>query len=318
MLNAIYFTVLSVLLIASFGLSQLLFGMLKLSPYLTPLAMLPMIALGPFTAAVMKLMRDFVREEPGFFAQDFKNALKSNLKQSTVIALVQYVVIWGLYVGIPFYYTAMTHTEGGTNIVYTIGLGVCLFVAFMLLFMSYYLYMMCVTLKLKIRELFKNASIFSFLCLLKNILLTVILGIFLFAVYEFVIYTIMWKNAFLWGVMILFFMFIFFGFIFYTIAFFTFPSIKKYILDPYYDKHPELTVNGESTPAPASGEIDFTADDNSKEESEYIYLNGRLVHRSSLNAEAIFDDSASQNDTDEEGMTEEQKEHIKSKYRRNN
>lgn len=317
MLNAIYFTVLTVLLIASFGLSQLLFGVFNLSPYLTPLALLPMIALGPFTAAVMKMCRDFVREEPGFFAQDLKNALKSNIKQSTVIALVQYIVIWGLYVGIPFYYTAMTQTEGGANVVYTIGLGVCLFVALMLLFMSYYLYMMCVTLKLKIRELFKNAAIFSFLCLLKNILLTVILGIFLFLVYEFVVYTIMWKNAFVWGLMILLFMLFFFGFVFYTIAFFTFPSIKKYILDPYYEKHPELTAEGENAPEVAGGEIDFAANDNAKEESEYVYLNGRLVHRSSLNAEAIFDDKSSQAEEENE-LTEEQKEHIKSKYKRCN
>ena len=315
MLNAIYFTVLTVLMIASFGLAQLLFSVLRLSAYLTPLALLPMIGLGPLTAAVMKLMRDFVREEPGFFAQDFKSALKSNIKQSTVIALVQYIVIWGLYVGIPFYYTAMTQTESGSNIVYTIGLGVCLFVALMLLFMSYYLYMMCVTLKLKIRELFKNAAIFSFLCLLKNILLTVILGVFLFATYELVMYTIMWKNAFMWGIMIMFFMLLFFGFIFYTIAFFTFPSIKKYILDPYYEKHPELTAEGETAPTPTDGEIDFSADDASKEESEYVYLNGRLVHRSSLNTEAIFDDKASLSVSDDSGLTEEQKEHIKSKYK---
>ena len=315
-LNVIYFTVLTVLIIASFGLSQLLFGVLGLSPYLTPLATLPLIALGPLTAAVMKICRDFVREEPGFFVQDFKNALKSNAKQSTVIALAQYIVVWGLYVGIPFYYSAMTQTEGGANIVYTIGLGVCLFVALMLLFMSYYLYMMCVTLKLKIRELFKNSAIFSFLCLLKNILLTVILGIFLFAVYELVVYTIMWKNAFMWGFMILFFMLLFFGFVFYTIAFFTFPSIKKYILDPYYEKHPELTAQGDTELEPTGGEIDFTADDSEAEQSEYVYLNGRLVHRSSLNTEAIFDDSASQQ-SDETALTEEQKEHIKSKYRRN-
>lgn len=317
LLNVIYFTALTVLLIVSFGLSYLLFDVFKLTAYLAPLALLPLIALGPVTAAVMKMCREYVREEPGFFWQDFKSALKSNIKQSTVIALVQYVIIWGLYVGIPFYRTAMQSTQGGANAVYTIGLGVCYFVVLMLVFMSYYLYMMCVTLKLKIRELFKNAAIFSFLCLLKNILLTVILGAFLFGVYELTVYTIAWKNAFVWGLMILFFMLIFFGFIFYTTAYFTYPSIKKFVLDPYYEKHPELTANGEDATAPTADEIDYNADDSEKEQSEYVYLNGRLVHRSSLNTESIFDDNVPQTDS-EESMTEEQKEHIKSKYKRNN
>ena len=315
LLNVIYFSALTVLLVISGGLAYLLFSVFKLTAYLAPIALLPLVALGPITAAVTRLCRDYVRREPGFMAEDFKLAIKNNWKQSTVIALFQYVVIWGLYVAIPFYYSGMNATEGSTHIFYVIGLGVALFVALMVLFMSYYLYMMCVTLKLKIRELFKNAAIFSFLCLLKNLALTAILGVFCAAVYELCIYTIYWKNALIYGLVISFFLILFFGFIFYTTSFFTFPSIKKYILDPYYKDHPEETAEGNKGNVDTGDTLDYIAPERDENESEYVYLNGRMVHRSAIDKETIFSDKEPI-DSGEEKLTQEQKEHIKSKYKR--
>ena len=81
--------------------------------------------------------------------------------------------------------------------------------------------------------------IFSMLCIGRNILLTLIL-LFWFLVNAIIVYfTIISGNAFVYGIMILFFMILTFGITFYTIAFFTFPPVKKYILDPYYEAHPE-------------------------------------------------------------------------------
>ena len=309
-LSAIYFTAVTLLLIISMALSNLMFEVLHLNNYLTPVAFLPLIVLGPITAAVIKLCRDFVRGEPSFMAEDFKLAFKRNWKQSTVIAIFQYVVIWVLYIAIPFYYNAMNATKDGESIFFTFGLGISLFVALIFIFMSYYLYMMCVTLTLKIRELFKNAAIFSFLCLLRNILLTIILGAFLALVFTLCLYTIQLKNALLYGIMIMFFMIIFFGFILYTVSFFTFPPIKKYILDPYYEKNPTLTAEGDNTEI--SPDTDYSNDDINSENSEFVYINGRMVHRSAVNAEKIFSDTAVEKEPEIVDSNEIEK--IKSKY----
>ncbi len=123
-LNILYFSVLTILLIASFGLSYLLFDVLKLTAYLAPVALLPMIGMGPATAVFIKLCRDFVRREPGFLMAYMKNAFIRNWKQSLIIGIVQYIVIFGLYIAIPFYYSAMNNTEGAVHIFYMVGLGV--------------------------------------------------------------------------------------------------------------------------------------------------------------------------------------------------
>lgn len=317
LLNIIYFCVLSVLLIASFGLAYLLFDVLGLSNLLAPIATLPLILMAPLTAAVMRILCDFVRGEPGFFAEDFKRALKINFKQSIVIGIVQYVVVWLLYIAIRYYYAGTSYYQGGMYYFFLFGLGVSFFVALMLVFMSFYLYPMCVTLSLKLREIFKNAAIFSFLCLGKNLLLLIIVGAFVALMYQLVIYTIALKNALVWGLVIVIFMAFFFGFIFYTVAYFVFPSIKKYVLDPYYKEHPELTVEGSKKDKADAADIDYIGESDQKPESEYVYINGRLVHHSSLNEQAVFSDKSAASETEQNmNMSKEEIEHIKSKYKR--
>ena len=75
----------------------------------------------------------------------------------------------------------------------------------------------------------------------------------------------------------------------YIMAFFTFPPIKKYILDPYYESHPEET----------SKPLNENEDDESveteevveeKEQPEYVYHNGRMVHRSIFEREKLLDE----------------------------
>lgn len=316
LLNIIYFCVLSVLLIASFGLAYLLFSVLNLTNLLAPVATLPLLLMAPLTAAVMRILCDYVRGEPGFFAEDLKRAFKSNFKQSMVIGLAQYVTVWLLYIAIRYYYAGTSVYEGGMYYFFLFGLGVSFFVALMLIFMSFYLYPMCVTLQLKLRELFKNAAIFSFLCLGKNLLLLLILGVFIALMYELVIYTIALKNALIWGLVIIIFMAIFFGFIFYTVAYFVFPSIKKHILDPYYKEHPELTLEGSEKDKADAADIDYNAEDDAGPKSEYVYINGRLVHRSALDEEAVFSDKSAASELPQNNnMSKEEIEHIKSKYK---
>lgn len=290
LLSIIYAAGVSVLTGVSVGLSQLLFVVLKLSPYFAPLAWLPMILLGPLTAVVIRPMRDFARREPGFLADMMKTSLKSNWKQSLLIAFIQYLLFWVLYIALPFYYTAVTVTSDSSHLFYSIGFGVTCFVTAVIIFISYYIYIMCVTLDLKFRALCKNAGIFAFLCLPRNLLLTLILGAFIALFAVFFVYSAVWQNAIIWGFFIVFFIALFFGFILYTIAYFTFPVIKRYILDPYYKEHPELTAEGEDIPKAASA-IDYTAKaPEEKPQSEYVYHNGRLIHRSALEEQNVFAD----------------------------
>lgn len=275
-LNSIFFTVLTLILMLIMALSSLIttiFG--TINNIFDILIALPFIILGPVTAAIMKVMRDFVRQEPGFFWQDFKSAFKSNFKQSIVIALFQYLLTWAIIIAGQFYWQLAKESIFGT-----IGLGVTFFVGIALIVASYYLYMMTVTLKLTVKEIIKNSFIFTMLCLGKNILLTLISAVWLLFVAAFIMTAIASENALLYGLAICLLMTLAFGIIFYNVAFFTFPSIKKYILDPYYEEHEE-----ESSKSVFSG--------NNTEENdlpEFVYHNGKMVHRSALSEEKVFTD----------------------------
>lgn len=285
LLNAIYFTVVSILIFIIMGISTAvtsIFG--EVSDLWTLLTFLPLILLGPLTAAEMKLMREYVREEPGFFAQDFKKAFLDNFKQSIVISLFQYVVSWAIFIAFRFYYAG-----SGKDVFYTIGLGVTIFVAIATIVASYYLYMMTVTLKLTVREIIKNSFIFTMLCIAKNILLTLILAIWLAFNALLVYLSIISGNALVYGLTICVFMVLTFGIAFYTIAFFTFPSIKRYILDPYYEQHPNETSQS-AINKPNAEDINFGAELKQVDLPEFVYHNGKMVHRSAFEEEKVFSD----------------------------
>ncbi len=285
LLNTIFFTVFTLLLVSVMGINAAvtsIFG--QISDVWTILTFSPFILLGPVIAAIIKMMRDYVREEPGFFLQDLKKAFKDNFKQSLVIAILQYVVIWVIIIAASFYYSLLDN-----GAFYTIGLGVTIFVALAVLVASYYVYMMTVTLKLKIREIIKNSFIFTMLCFLRNILLTVILAIWALFNAFLAYLAITSGNSLVYGLVICVFMVLTFGIAFYTIAFFTFPPIKKYILDPYYEEHPEESSKS-VLDKPNADEIDYNAEDVEKELPEFVYHNGKMVHRSAFEEENVFSD----------------------------
>ena len=295
LLNAIYFTVVSILIFIIMGISSAvtaIFG--DVSDVWTLLTFLPLILLGPLTAAEMKLMREYVREEPGFFAQDLKKAFKDNFKQSIVIALFQYVIFWAIFIAFRFYYAG-----SGENTFYTIGLGVTIFVALATIVASYYFYMMTFTLKLTIREIIKNSFIFTMLCIGKNILLTIIIAFWLAFNGILVYLSIISGNALMYGLTICVFMVLTFGILFYTIAFFTFPSIKQYILDPYYEQHPSETSQS-VLDKPNAEDINFGAEPKEEDLPEFVYHNGKMVHRSAFEEEKVFSDERIYKDDDKE------------------
>lgn len=285
LLNAIFFTVLTILIVSIMGISAAatsIFG--QISDLWTLLTFSPLILLGPVCAAIIKMMRDYVREEPGFFLEDLKKAFKDNFKQSIVISALQYIAIWLIIIAARFYYSLVDQ-----GMFYTIGLGVTIFVALAVLVASYYVYMMTVTLKLKIREIIKNSFIFTMLCFLRNVLLTVILAVWVIFNAFLVYLAISSGKSLVYGLVICVFMVLTFGILFYTIAFFTFPPIKKYILDPYYEAHPEESSKS-VLEKPSAEEIDYSAEEIEKELPEFVYHNGKMVHRSALEEESVFSD----------------------------
>lgn len=250
----------------------------------------PIILLAPANAGMTKVTRDFVREEPGFVWSDFWESAKKNLKQSFAVSVIGYLgaalfVLAGL-----FYYSAIDPN----NFLSMIPFALCVSLAFVFIFILMYAQLMVVTLDLKLKPLMKNAAILSIVALGKNFLAVILCAVFL-ALYGFVFYLGLGSYGALILTVVLTFMIIF-ALISYTMNYITFPVIQKYIIDPYYKANPNETADA------VLKAMDPDRDEETQEEielPEYVYENGRMVHRSVIENEQLFKDRGNEDKKDQ-------------------
>lgn len=133
---------------------------------------LPIVTIGPATAAMTYCMRNFAREDHADIS-DFFDQFKKNFWQSLGISVLQGVCFVIVIVGLIFYYSLMS--QG--NAFGFFGFCFAIMSAVLLLFMSYYIYMLIVTFKQNLRQLIKNSFLFAFLGLGRNIITTIILAL---------------------------------------------------------------------------------------------------------------------------------------------
>ena len=124
---------------------------------------IPIVTIGPATAGLVYILRQFANERPVFLVSDFWDNFRQNWKQSFVFSLIQAAFIFLMSTSFQFYfYNAREHTW-----MYAL-LGLCVVISLLGLFASFYVYLMIVTLDLKLFAIVKNAFIFAVLCLKTN------------------------------------------------------------------------------------------------------------------------------------------------------
>ena len=235
----------------------------------------PFMLSGPFFGGASRIARDFAREEPVFIWNDFFSTVKKNIKQPLALSIIGYICFVALSYALPTYYAM----SGAFRYVC---LPLCMLAALVYLFMQYYVYTMAVSFNLKLFEIIKNGIIFSFAVLLRNFLITLVLA--LITVITFAFLYIGLSVSFFIGIFIILSVCFVTGLLFYSVNFITYPALKRYIIDPYYENNKDQTAEGLSTPEEDDGEAE------KKPLPEYVYHNGRMVHRSVLEAETVFDD----------------------------
>lgn len=120
---------------------------------------LPIVTIGPAIAGMTYVLRQFALEKPVFLFSDFWTAFKSNWKQGVLLSLIQGVVYFLIGVADYYYFTQAI----GQSWLRYIPLGVAVLVTAVILFMSFYPYLMAVTVELPIQHIIKNSFIFAFL-----------------------------------------------------------------------------------------------------------------------------------------------------------
>lgn len=192
-------------------------------PWLQLLALcVSVILIGPATAGLTYMIRNFVREEHAWMS-DFLDRMKENFKQGIMFGLLDVLVF--LVVGFNLTYASDAMAAAGASDaslfllqaaqVFSVLFGV------LYLFMRNYFYLLMVTFELKFREILKNGFIFAVIGLWRNILvavLTLATAVCVFFLNEIVeVFTLPLIAISLW---------------YFISVFACYPLVKKHLIDP--------------------------------------------------------------------------------------
>lgn len=245
-------------------------GTIALDIWLMYVCPIPFIFVSPFISGLTKITRNFAREEHAFIWHDFITTTKSNIKQSLQNGVIVYVAYVVFSFSIIYYFTKLN--DGWF---YYIPLAICLIFALIFIFCQYYVPTMIITFDLKLKQIYKNAFIFSALGIWRNILLTLagaaLIVVILYAPIQFVI-----LGLIVLGLLLIF------SLCSFTVNFATYPIIKKYLIDPYNKQQEEIAnPEGVSLSEKVSEPESFNDDDDDDPDG-VVYVNGRLIKKSEL------------------------------------
>ena len=189
---------------------------------------LPIVTLGPATAAVTQVMRKFVIGEPIFVFHEFLDAFKKNFKQSLAVGIVDIAFIAVILYNANYYFASLMN-DGPLNdkIMLALSLAMC----FILCMMHFYIYPQIVALKLKLPQIIKNSVILMIVGMKRSFIALLADGLLIFLMVMGFPYTTL-VLPFLPAAWICF-----------INTFCAYPVIQKHIIDPYYEargeKNPE-------------------------------------------------------------------------------
>ncbi len=200
---------------------------------------LPVLTNGLAAVGITNVTRNTARDKHSFGLSDFFDTIKKNWKQALPAGIINSLLYIILFFAAYFYY-------GSKGVLSTVGLGICLAALLILTMMNLYIWTLMITFKFTLKQIFKNSYKFAIINLFKNILCLLILA--LVYVINFAILFVTFNisiNAFVFVIVLLGFIHIitFPCFKFLLIQYFVFPSIKKYVIDPYYQEHPDEDIN---------------------------------------------------------------------------
>lgn len=200
------------------------------------------VTIGPATAGMTYVLRSMANEQPVFLFSDFWDGFKNNLKQSLIYSVFWVVMVILIITSWQFYTANMSVSTW-----MYVPFGLCFMLALLFTFMSFYAFLMIVTIDLPLFAILKNCLILSIVCLKTNFITLFFVALILFAVYLFLPISSLFVIILIPATI---------GFI---ISFNCYKEIKKYVIDPYVNKQEASTETVEDL---VIFEDDITADGN--------------------------------------------------------
>ena len=184
------------------------------------LLVLSAILYGPVSCGMSFMLRNFVRQQHAWNS-DFYDKFKQNFKQGLVLGLSDLTILFLFFYNLTVTWFGAGADVGGLMTVVRYATVAALLIY---LFMRHYFFVMTVTFELNIRQIIKNAWVFSVLGLWRNILALVINAVlfasmlivpFFLPIYELIMAPI-----------------ILFSLTGFVSMFLIYPVLKKYMIDP--------------------------------------------------------------------------------------
>ncbi len=198
---------------------------------------IPVVTIGPATAGMTKILRNYAREEHAFLWGDFIETFKKNFKQAFIYSLIDFLVTGFLVLDFLSIYSLQN------KVMLIICLAAILLTFTVWTFMRYYVYNMMITFRLTMGQLLKNAFIFCWVGFLRNLLITVVIvGLPLVLALRIDVFFILLISVYL-------------SFSGFLINFMVNPLIKKYMIDGF---DPETGARLEEEKYEGFDEIDQT------------------------------------------------------------
>ena len=191
-----------------------------------------LLTLGITTIGLCYNLREVVRCEPLSPFSDFFTAIKKNFKQGIVLTLMDAALVFFFYYDIVIYYANMkTGSFFMQMAFYLIVIVTILYFQF-----RYYAYTIMMTFDMKFRTIFKNSLYLLFLGWKRNVVSIIGSAALIFmSVYLFLLMP---------SVGILFPVIFGLGLLGYIGMYCSFPIIDRYIIQPYYEEHPDEDPSG--------------------------------------------------------------------------
>jgi len=215
---------------------------------------LTVVTVGLAEVGLCHVTRSYVRGRPVFIWDDFISAIKKNWKQALPLGFVNLALTMFLLLDCYFY----------RNSIILMVIAYALLITF--LFMQYYIPLLIVTFKFTFKQIYKNALILAFAGLVPNLIISLSLLPYYFFWYNFVLnFTASSAPGQLFPVLlllVLIYILFYNGFRSLVTQFCVFPVVKKFLIDPYYAKHPEAdaklrkSLNMEVEPLPEAAEAE--------------------------------------------------------------
>lgn len=185
--------------------------------------------MGPATAGVTYIMRNFSREEHAWLWSDFKDSVKGNFKQAIVVFLIDLVMAVLFYVAIVVYSSMTGFMSAFVGIVY-------LMIAIYTM-MHFYIYPMMVTFDLKLKDLYRNALLFTISKLPSNLFVAAVLVLLHLVLPIYLIFVGGQYTMILLLVFLMLEIVILQGFSAFLVNFNAYPKLKKYMIDPITEQN---------------------------------------------------------------------------------